>query len=378
MKKICFVVTSPFIANAFLYNHIKVLQSKFDVYLVTNFNEELGALSLPHLDGHHTKDIKIERQISIISDLKALLTLRKYFKQEGFDAVHSVSPKAGLLAMAAAKLAGVKNRNHTFTGQVWFTKKGVMKKLLMTFDKIIGKLATEVLVDGRSQREFLIENKIIKADDSQILGKGSISGVDTSRFVPDVSVRKQMRNELTFADTDIVFCFLGRINVDKGVLDLAQAFNKVVKHYPDIKLLMIGYDEGNLRPLLEQLTGNSDRLIFYGGTPKPEIVLQAADVVCLPSYREGFGTSVIEASLLALPIICSDTYGLMDTIIENETGLRHKVGDVDSLANAMEKMAASPELRSYQGRNGRKYVLENFPADVISNHWLNFYNIQLK
>lgn len=372
-KKICFIVTSPLVANAFLPHHISVLKSEFDIYVVTNFSDSLTSLSLPQLEPDHSHHIQIERNIQLVNDVKALLSLRRYFKQMEFTVVHSITPKAGLLSMIAAKLAGIKNRVHIFTGQVWFTKTGFMQRLLMLLDKVIVRFATHILVDGESQRQFLIEKGIIQPVNSRVFGKGSISGVETSRFKPDPSVRKKIREELSLTDDQVVFCFLGRINKDKGVLDLAKAFKELIKNYANARLLIVGYDEANLLPEVREIVGNDQSLIIYGPTPKPELTLQGADVLCLPSYREGFGTSIIEASLLGLAIVCSDTYGLMDTIVENETGLRHKVGDVDSLYQQMEKLMEQPELRKDLGNNGREYVLENFSADTISNHWLNFY-----
>lgn len=102
-----------------------------------------------------------------------------------------------------------------------------------------------------------------------------------------------------------------------------------------------------------------------------------ADVFCLPSYREGFGTSIIEASLLEKPIICSDTYGLMDTIIENETGLRHEVKNGNSILEQMIKLM-DIDLRKKLGDNGRAFVLKNFSAENISKEWFKYYKQRLK
>ncbi|HVX00381.1 MAG TPA: glycosyltransferase, partial [Candidatus Babeliaceae bacterium] len=281
-KKICFIVTSPLVANAFLPHHISVLKTKFDVYVVTNFTDSLTTLSLPQLEPNHSHHIQIERNIQVINDVKALLSLRRYFKQMEFTVVHSITPKAGLLSMIAARMAGIKNRVHIFTGQVWFTKTGLMQRFLMLIDKVIVKFATHILVDGESQRQFLIEKGIIKPANSRVFGKGSISGVEISRFNPDPSVRKKIRGELALTDDQVVFCFLGRINKDKGVLDLANAFKELIKHYSNARLLMVGYDEGNLLPQIQEIIGNDQSLIIYGPTSKPELTLQGADVLCLP------------------------------------------------------------------------------------------------
>ena len=369
-KKICFIIATPLTAKAFLMKHFEYLSEIFDIYVVANFEQNPGfTLDNQFIKGQ--KNIEIARSISLLKDGKALFELRKYLHEMQFDAVHSVTPKAGLIGMLAAKLAGVKIRVHIFTGQVWHTQKGFFKILLKNLDRLIVFCATNILVDGKSQRRFLIENKIINDKNSQVLGEGSISGVDTAKFFPQPEVRAQYRSELHLND-EIVYLFLGRMNRDKGILDLAKAFCLLHEKFPKTKLVLVGPDEENLEPLIRQMDDTNGDIIFYGSTPKPQDVLQLADVFCLPSYREGFGTSVIEASLLELPIICSDTYGLMETIVENQTGLRHKTRDVASILAQMEQMT-DLNSRKRMGENGRQYVLQNFSAEKISTAWLGFY-----
>ena len=119
-------------------------------------------------------------------------------------------------------------------------------------------------------------------------------------------------------------------------------------------------------------------LIYYGITKQPNKYLQGADVFCMPSYREGFGTSVIEASCLGLPVICTDIYGLQDTMIENETGLRCKAKDIDTLFIAMEQYADNRNLINLHGEKGRSRVLKYFSGEEITKQWLNWYNQLLK
>jgi len=370
-KKICFVVSSPF-TTGFLKDHIAVLSNHYDIYLVANFDKESPSM-FDHLPLKMIKHIAIPREISLRKDVKALLSLRSYFKEMNFDAVHSVTPKAGLLGVFAARLAGVHRRIHIFTGQVWHTRKGLFKKVLMFIDRFTVWNATHILVDGESQRQFLIKNSIVKESNSFVLGKGSISGVDTGRFVPSPIVKEEVREELGIKENEVVFMFLGRMNSDKGINELAEAFNRVRKKRVNARLLLVGGDEENLTPIVKQKVKDVDSVLFYGVTSKPERLLQACDVFCMPSYREGFGTSIIEASLLEKPIICSNTYGLMETIVEGKTGLRHKVADVDSLYFAMEKLINDKNLRRLLGKGGREYVLGNFSAQKISEKWVEFY-----
>ena len=371
-KKICFVVPSIGTARVFLKNHIEELSIYFDIYLVANVLEEeiIYSKDFPIKE---IKNIKITRGINLLNDLRTLLSLSSYFKTMKFDAVHTVTPKAGLLGILASHLVGVSNRIHIFTGQVWHTKKGIYKYFLMFLDRFTVWNSTHVLVDGQSQRQFLIKNRIVKESNSFVLGKGSISGVDTNRFIPDAVVKKEVRDELGIKENEVVYMFLGRMNSEKGINELAEAFNNLRNQHVNVRLLLVGGDEENMTPIVKQKIKVIESVIFYGVTPTPERLIQACDIFCMPSYREGFGLSVIEASLLEKPIICSDTYGLMESIIENKTGIRHKVADVDSLNFAMEKLFYDKNLVESLGKGGREYVLENFSAKTISEKWLEFY-----
>jgi glycosyltransferase involved in cell wall biosynthesis len=371
-KKICFVVSSPITVTAFLMKHIEYLSEYYDIYLVANFQDT--NLEIPSVRIKQVKNIAIKRGVSVFGDLRTIQVLRQHFVKEQFDAVHSITPKAGLVGMIASKWVGVKVRTHIFTGQVWHTKKGLFKSLLKALDRLIVWCATDILVDGESQRKFLIENRIVSGLNSQVLGRGSISGVDTSKFSPNSDLYRTTREALGI-DNEVVFLFLGRLNHDKGILDLVNAFLKLNAIHLNTRLVLVGPDEENMAVNIRAISLN-ENIIIYGATSKPQEALQMADVFCLPSYREGFGTSVIEASLLEKPVICSDTYGLMETIIENETGLRHKVADVNSLFEQMQKMM-SEGLRKKLGENGRNYILKNFSADTISQHWLEYYRGRL-
>ena len=187
-KKICFVVSSPYTAKAFLENHFEVLSEFYDVYLVANFDDG----SINNYTNSYLKDIKhipILRKISIIKDIKALFLLSIYLYKNKFDVVTTFTPKAGLIGILASKIAGVKRRIYFFTGQVWHTKTGMYKKILQILDKVAVFFSTDIIVDGNPQRDFLIENKIISKNNSIVIGKGTISGIDTKRFSQNNTIR---------------------------------------------------------------------------------------------------------------------------------------------------------------------------------------------
>jgi len=272
-------------------------------------------------------------------------------------------------------MAGISNRIHIFTGQVWATKKGFIRYLLMSIDWLIARLNTIILVDGESQRSYLIKHKILKKKNSIVIGDGSITGVNTQRFNPTILVRNQIRNELKINENQVVYVFLGRLNKDKGIYELLNAFNRLSKEDKNVYLLMIGVDEDNYISRLQEFPDIEAGINFYyyGKTSTPEILLQAGDVFCLPTYREGFGLSVIEASCLGLPVICSDTYGVLDAMVDNVTGLRCKVKDINSLYQQMKQLSTDSKLRIKLGTNGRERVLKKFSGKYITQEWVNLY-----
>lgn len=371
-KRICFIVSAPLTVKAFLQNHIIHLSEEYDIYIIANFQESEIA-SLKNLPVKKWINVEIGRQISLLDDLKALSKLTSILRKEKFDAIHSITPKAGLLSMLGGKIAGTKNRIHIFTGQVWFTKKGIGKSILRTADRLTSYFATDILVDGASQRKFLIAENIIKQDKSRVLGKASMGGVDAEKFTPTSMVSERIRSSLNLLPNEVVYLFLGRMNLDKGIKDLLFAFNILSNEYQNVTLLLVGYDEQNIKKEYKNWVGENSKVIFYGSTDEPHIVMQAADVFCLPSHREGLGQSVLEASMLQIPILCSNIYGLDDVIVENETGLKHKVSDTESILEGMRFFYREPQQRKKMGIKGREYVLKYFDIKEMTQKWKNYY-----
>ena len=371
-KKICFVVAIPMTAHAFLKGHIKALSERYDIYIVANIRSEEDVQGLS-ISGW--QKIDIERGISLTKDFRSVWQLANYFKKMKFDAIHSVTPKAGLVTALAGKLAGIKHRTHIFTGQVWATKTGLMRWLLKSLDKVIAKCDNHILVDGKSQRDFLVKEGVLKEGKALVFCKGSISGVDSVKFQPDFVARKEERTKMGIKEGILTYIFLGRLNRDKGIGELYAAFNRLAAEVNDVFLLLVGLDEESYINKLSDYhyIREGRNFHFYGITQHPERVLNAGDIFVLPTYREGFGTSVLEAASIGLPCICSDAYGVQDAFIEGETGLRCLVGDVESLYQCMKKMHDDTNLVKQMGRRSRERVLTDFKGVDLTNRWVKYY-----
>lgn len=371
-KSVCLITASPLTLRAFMRNHLLRLSAQYVVSAVADFTPE--DLSDEWLPGVQLVTVPIARPISPRADLRALMALFRYFRAGRFDVVHSVTPKAGLLAMSAARLAGVPHRIHCFTGQVWATRQGLGRSLLKSADKIIAANATHILTDSHSQCAFLEREGVLRKGRAEVLGQGSISGVDLERFHPDDGSRKRIRDELGVPQQACLLLFVGRLNRDKGVLDLAQAFARLARENSDVWLAMVGPDEGGVGAQFENLCGDAMahvRRIDY--TPTPEHYMAAADVFVLPSYREGFGSVVIEAAACGIPAVASRIYGLTDAVEEGVTGLLHPAGDIAALHDNLARLCRDHALRSRMGEMARVRAATDFSMASATAALLAYY-----
>ena len=366
------------VARAFLAHQINALAELYNITIISNFS---GNHSM--LDNISSKvniiNLPIERNINLFSDLRALLLLISIFYKNGFSLIHSVSPKAGLLASIAGWIARAPNRLHTFTGQVWATKKGVSRWFLRLLDKIIVTLNTNILVDSFSQQEFLIKEGVLSKDLSIVLGGGSISGVDTNRFQPSKIHRNLIRKQLNIKDDCVMFLFVGRLKKEKGVFELIEAFKSVGEQHANVALLIVGPDEEELKQeLISRLETCKEFVRFIDFTKVPEQYMAASDVFVLPSYREGFGSVIIEAASCGTPSIGSNIYGLSDAIKTEETGFLVPVRSSKPLEVSMLKLVNNDKLRNEMGLSARGRAIHNFSQDNITLKILQLYKGLIK
>ncbi|KTD18951.1 glycosyltransferase [Legionella jordanis] len=364
--RIARVSTVPLFIFTLLRTQVEAIRdSGAAVTIITS--PDAGLKGFKPIERCEFKTLAIAREIKPFADLHSLLKLFKLFRKQRFTIVHSNTPKAGLLCAIAGKMAGVPIRLHTFTGQPWATIGGLKRSMLKFFDRLIATLNTYCYADSESQKAFLIENKIIKANKISVLGSGSLSGVDITRFDEgrfSPQQKQEIRVSLGIKEDEMVLLFLGRITKEKGVFELIDAFSRLLVSHSKITLLMAGpFEQGieaEIRAYGEKQCGN--KIIFSGFCAEPEQLIAISDVLCLPSYREGFGTVVIEAAAMSVPAVGSRIYGLQDAIVHEETGLLVESKNVEDLAVGLNRLISDDSFRLRLGRNAKLRAVTEFDS----------------
>jgi glycosyltransferase involved in cell wall biosynthesis len=376
-KNICIVCATPLTIHFFFKNHLRGLADFSDVDLLINLNNEKFTpnLGLPI----KVIDYPIMRQINLISDIKVLFILIKHLILNNYDLVWGIGPKAGFIAMLASWICRVKYRLFIFQGEVWASKRGLGRFFLKGMDYLTTRFATSVLAVGFSERNYLESQGVANNGQIEVLGSGSICGVNLKKFNVNRDVKEKLRSDLSIPLQARVCLFLGRINRDKGILDLVDAFKLAHQKSPNLFLLIIGPDEFGLNKLIQsELVDyeNSYKILdFVTDTEKYYLI---ADFFCLPSYREGFPISILEAAASGIPTIGSDIYGNNDALINGVTGIQFPVGDLAALENSLLKLSDNSGYCERLGGAARNRVVLNYEQSMVCDRYVNFMRELLK
>jgi glycosyltransferase involved in cell wall biosynthesis len=369
--KICCVSHVPFHLVSHLKAQVEYLRDLgMNVVLVSSAGPELSKIKLGFGLSHEA--VEIPRLLKPWKDLMALIRLTNIFFKHKFDIVHSTTPKAGLLSSIAAFLAQVPVRLHTWTGQQWIMLHGPLRWFCRFADKLIGNLNIRCYADSKSQRQFLVDERIIVSNKIGVIGYGSLAGVDLNRFDPGrwlLSEKQQLRQELSISPDSRVIIFVGRITRDKGVLELIAVFHELLRLDYDADLLLVGpFDQecGGKSSIDFIDKDPSQRIHYLGYIEHPERYLSIADIFCLPSYREGFGTTVIEAAAMGIPTVGTHINGLVDAVVDNETGILVPPYNEEALLEAIKKLLNNPSLLHQMGKAARQRCIQLFDANVVN------------
>ena len=344
---------TPLVAHFFLREHIKILGNTFDVLLAHNTNIDTYCPGVSDLCKEY--NLTIQRRFSIWGDLWAVIQLSKLVTKIRPKVVLSTTPKSGLIGMLVARIFRIGIRVHIFQGEVWPNRTGIVRKLLQFCDALIIRNSTHLLCVSSSERDLLQRTFRINAGKLELLGKGTICGVKPNFFLNNKEKRKQAQQIYDVPVNTKVCVYVGRICEEKGLRELIAAFCQLNHTDRDKRLILVGPEENfSVTSALQKWPVDIvDLISIHPFTDDPSLVLSKSDFLCLPSHREGFGLTIIEAAAMGLTAIGSRIVGISDAIVDNETGLLHEVKNVSDLSRCMQKMFDDDTLRREMGRRAK-------------------------
>lgn len=324
--------------------------------------------------------VDLEREISLLKDLKALYQVIRHLRKVKPDVVNFGTPKVSLLGMIAAKLLGVKNRIYTCRGFRFEHETGMKKTILVGMEKITARFAHKIICISNSVRDLGLDNGIFSASQSLVIHKGSSNGIDLKRFNPNqinAADSSDLKKQLGYTDTHFVFGFVGRLIDRKGIKELYEAFANLYRENDKLKLLIVGpVEESQISDLslinnLQQHPG----ILLVGTQSNVPLYLSVMDVFCLPAWWEGFGNVSVQAAAMGLPVIATDVTGSKDAVSKDFNGLLISPKSVSALQHAMQFLHEDEQKRQELGRNGLVWAT-NFDSKMIWDSMHQLYQKQ--
>jgi lipopolysaccharide/colanic/teichoic acid biosynthesis glycosyltransferase len=373
--RILYAVTVPLTAAAFLVGQFKALINRgHELHLLTSPEPNEAITQIQAAINVPMQLVSMRREMSPLADLVSLghiwLALRRVRPM-----ISNVgTPKAALLVGLVAALQRVPLRIYTMHGLRYETVAGTRRQVLKAVEQLTCMLAHHVVAVSPSLRARAINEGLVNAERISVLGHGSISGVAVAPTI-DQSALSVLRASLGLTDQTVVIGYVGRLVKDKGIVELMVAFLAVLTHFPDTRLLLVGghdHTDAIDSELYRQIEDHP-QIISVGHVHDVTPYYALMSLFVLPTYREGFPMVTLEAAASGLPVVTTDATGAVDAVVPGVTGLRVPVADAEALSAAFERLLADEHLRAEYGRQGQRWVRENFSPDTVESSWVALY-----
>jgi len=372
MKKKFIIVTTVPLSLYFFKGQIQILKKKFEIELVSSpgimFDDNCKS---EKVQGHA---IEMRREISLLNDIRSLLSLSKLFFKEKPEIVHGSTPKAGLLSMIAAWLTKVPTRIYYLHGLRYQGATGLKRKLLVNMERLSCYLSTQVYAVSFGVKKVLEDEKITNKR-IKMIGKGSVNGINANYFSPKNLDIPDLKPSLNLAPENFIFGFIGRLVQDKGINELVKAFLQINKLRPESKLLLVGEVE-NSNPIeknIELEIKTNANILNVGFQKDVRPYYKIMDVFVFPSYREGFGVALMEASAMNVPSIATDIIGCNEIIAKGINGMLIQPKSEEELFDAMKVFISDEEKRAVMAMASRNYVIEKYEQNNLWHKTLESY-----
>jgi glycosyltransferase involved in cell wall biosynthesis len=353
------------------------MSAHYDVTLISSEKPKLEKLG--QAQGVNTYHVEMTRQITPLADLKSVWKLYRYFKKEKPFIVHSHTPKAGIVSMLAAKLAGVPHRLHTVAGLPLLEAVGTKRKILNFVEKLTYSAATFVYPNSYGLLEIIKEHRFAPPSKLKVLANGSSNGINVSWFSRvhfSEDDNYQLKTRLNILPEHFVFIFVGRLVKDKGINELIAAFVELHNQFPNVRLLLVGNYEHELDPLQPETVStidSSDFIIPVGFQQDVRPYFAISDALVFPTYREGFPNGVLQAAAMDLPCIVTNINGCNEIITDGHNGMIIPVKDQAAVFEAMRRLYSDKNLYIAMRNVAREIIVSRYGQQYVWESILNEY-----
>ena len=369
--KFILLTTVPISLN-FFKNQIKELNLIFDVTLLSSPDSLLKEIA--EREKVKYKGIKISREISIFNDIISLLNLIIFFFIKKPKIIHCNTPKASLLGLVAGYITRVPHRIYYIHGFRYEGITGIKRKLLIGMEKISCFCASNIIAVSNGVKKTA--NEEITNKNINVIHNGSANGIVIQDFIENNYNTIEIRKNLNISETDFVYGFVGRIVGDKGINELIEVFNELNKTINSIKLILVGFYEEDLDPIkpsTKNIIKANPNIIEIGFQKDVKKYLSIIDVFVSPSYREGFGLSLLEANMMGKPVIASNITGYNEIVIEGKNGYLIPKKDCTGLYEKMQFAYINRSILSEMRDDCINLVMEKYDHQKVLHEAIQYY-----
>lgn len=349
----------------------------YEVILICNMDDEFVKRNS---DFAKCINLPMRRGISVRELVSHTLHLRRIFKDEKVDMIYYMSPNASMYASVAGWLVGVKTRVYSQCGLRYVSFDGIKRKVFKLVEKMTCSFSTHIRSQSRLNMELAISEKLCKKEKISVIGIGGTVGVELHecRSFDHEKAKRELREKYGIPQDAFVYGYVGRLNTDKGVNELIEAFCEVMNSVPNSYLVLVGMMDDNSEKLKKnlELVQESENMVMTGMVPFTDVYPHMAmfDVLVHPTYREGFGKVLQEAMGVGIPIITTDVPGPSEVIENNVSGILCRAKDPTDLAEKMILLYSDPELCKRFVESGTQRAEKYFDRPIMVNNILQDMN----
>ena len=360
-KKFCAIATIEGTMNSFIIPAMEYfVEQGYDVTLVCTMSEDFIKKNSGKF---HCVNIPMKRGIAISDMIKMPWKFWRLFRKEKFDYVQYATTNASFYACVPAKLCGIKTRVYCQWGLLYVGYEGLKRKAFKWVEKFLCSTATHITVASKKNLEYAVAEGLMPASKATVIGDGGTVGVDLSLFNVEKrdDYKAEVLNEHPELKDRLVYGYVGRIETDKGISELLEAFLSL-KNENHALLLIGAFDElrCNIKPELIAQAKATSRVVFHGFTKEVPKYMSVMDILVHPTYREGFSMVIQQAMAMRCAIITTNVPGPSEVIEEGVSGLLVPDHSAKDLANAMIQLADDEAQRTSFAKAGLERVRKLF------------------